>query len=448
MSSYIYPTLQWIAATRKGPTVTARFLFLVSSVMMLTECSLMNLPFTVDDILALTSLSTPSDDAVRLAVFNNVCTMALQPLFPGARFPPVVAVPQWSSLVLTLLQQANTFLQARANDGSASSMPVPLPNGDRVIEPGVPLGAALPDPLLWTPLKVDGNVQSFLTPQWGYVRNVISNDDATLLLTVADHLFPTPPQREKEIDELLALEYSNSERMSAEFWAGGPGTVTPPGIWALFCIKAMETLNFTWSRQVCVHFLLSAALFQSSITAWRIKRDKMQQRPIQAIMQRPPSIVRSWNGMVDTSVWLPYQELDFVTPPFPDYISGHSTFSGAGSTVLSECLGALAPSEVLARFSREELLMLSPIFSNSPVYDININSPSSISFAPNISRIDAEYPYTTICFNYSSWKDMAADCGKSRIYGGIHTQSANGAGLIIGDSIAKVVLDNYLLFNR
>jgi hypothetical protein len=35
-------------------------------------------------------------------------------------------------------------------------------------------------------------------------------------------------------------------------------------------------------------------------------------------------------GLVDGESWIPYQELRVVTPPFPEYVSGHSTFSAAG----------------------------------------------------------------------------------------------------------------------
>ena len=32
--------------------------------------------------------------------------------------------------------------------------------------------------------------------------------------------------------------------------------------------------------------------------------------------------------------WIPYQAANVVTPGFPEYVSGHSTFSGAGMAIL------------------------------------------------------------------------------------------------------------------
>src|SRR5205814_533262 len=37
--------------------------------------------------------------------------------------------------------------------------------------------------------------------------------------------------------------------------------------------------------------------------------------------------------------WIPYQRTNFVTPPFPGYISGHSTFSRSAAEVLSSITG-------------------------------------------------------------------------------------------------------------
>ncbi len=443
MSTYILPILRDIATNRRPPTVTARLLFLAGAVMMLTSCSIGSIPFQVDSTSSLLGLDCPHQEAARYALFTNVVTPTLQTVFPSASLPSVIPIFGYNDTITALQNQASAFLASRASDGSSASMPVPNPNGSRTIVPGTPLGTPLPEPLKWTPLHVNGQTQSFLTPQWGYVQGVV---DQTDFLSIADTLFPTPEQREKEVDEITSLTYTNEERMIAEVWAGGPGTVTPPGIWALLACKTMEHLKYSWSRQVCVHFLLCASLFQASITAWRVKRTYMQQRPIQAIMQRPAHPMSNWNGSISSDVWVPYQETNFVTPPFPDYISGHSTFSGAAAAILSEVLGDVQPTDIDTTFTQQELNLISPIFARSALYSKAVCTPACLFFAPAISNIDAAYPYTTIATDYGTWRQMAQECGKSRIYGGIHTQSANAAGLLIGDSIGKAILRAYPLF--
>ncbi len=44
-------------------------------------------------------------------------------------------------------------------------------------------------------------------------------------------------------------------------------------------------------------------------------------------------------GTVLGQNWLPYQEPTVLTPPFPKCVSGHSTFSAAGRTVMLQFYG-------------------------------------------------------------------------------------------------------------
>jgi hypothetical protein len=43
---------------------------------------------------------------------------------------------------------------------------------------------------------------------------------------------------------------------------------------------------------------------------------------------------------MDGRFWIPYQLSTFPTPPFPEFISGHSAFSAAGATVLRVFTGS------------------------------------------------------------------------------------------------------------
>jgi vanadium-dependent haloperoxidase-like protein len=50
--------------------------------------------------------------------------------------------------------------------------------------------------------------------------------------------------------------------------------------------------------------------------------------------------IRSWGGPgkgtieMDGAQWLPYQAATNPTPPFPDYVSGHSAYSAAAAEIL------------------------------------------------------------------------------------------------------------------
>ena len=88
-----------------------------------------------------------------------------------------------------------------------------------------------------------------------------------------------------------------------------------------------------------------------------------------------------------------------TTPPFPDYTSGHSTFSGAASTVLARAFGS----------TRE---------------------------------FSTESDNGLITRTFTSFRAAADEAGMSRIYGGIHYRSANLEGLRCGRQIGAAVLRN------
>ncbi len=89
------------------------------------------------------------------------------------------------------------------------------------------------------------------------------------------------------------------------------------------------------TRTVKLFFALGNAEMDAGIAAWYQKYKFDSIRPISAIRNQKtgpagPLLARSRtraSGWVDGSQWLPYQHVTVLTPPFPEYISGHSTFS-------------------------------------------------------------------------------------------------------------------------
>ena len=117
-----------------------------------------------------------------------------------------------------------------------------------------------------------------------------------------------------------------------------------------------------------------------------------------------------WIRAVD---WVPYQLDTFVTPAFPGYVSGHSTFSRAGAEVLT-------------------LLTGSAYF------------PGGISeqhFAAN-SYLDFEKgPSQDVTLQWATYYDAADQAGRSRLWGGIHIAPDDTQGRHLG---ARIGLDAYL----
>jgi hypothetical protein len=97
--------------------------------------------------------------------------------------------------------------------------------------------------------------------------------------------------------------------------------------------------------------------------------------------------------------WVPYQLPTFVTPAFPGYISGHSTFSRAAAEVMTRMTGT-------------------PYFPGGESgYTIEAGS------------LDFEKgPSTDIELEWATYYDAADQAGRSRLWGGIHIPADDFAG--------------------
>jgi PAP2 superfamily len=113
-------------------------------------------------------------------------------------------------------------------------------------------------------------------------------------------------------------------------------------------------------------------------------------------------------GWILASRWVPYQRPTFVTPAFPGYVSGHSTFSRAAAEVLTAFTGS--------RYFPGGLFM-----SEHPV--------GSLDFEQGPSR--------TVVLQAATYYDAADQAGLSRLYGGIHVAADDFAGRRIGSVCGK-----------
>lgn len=112
----------------------------------------------------------------------------------------------------------------------------------------------------------------------------------------------------------------------AQYWADGAGTYTPPGHWnAIACDLIMEH-NLDELESARTLAVLNIALMDAGISCWDTKYHYWLLRP--------------W--MADPEISTPIGR-----PPFPSYTSGHATFSGAASMVLS-CIFPAKRDDIMA----------------------------------------------------------------------------------------------------
>ncbi len=133
---------------------------------------------------------------------------------------------------------------------------------------------------------------------------------------------PGPPpstgsdQMKKDVEEVYNIikNPSRDNIRIVQFWADGIGTYTPPGHWNAIAAEDFIKQNYSevrWARNMA---LLNMAEMDAAIVCWDIKYYYFNPRPTQM------------NALVKTLTGI---------PNFPSYVSGHSVFSGAASTVLS-----------------------------------------------------------------------------------------------------------------
>lgn len=355
---------------------------------------------------------------------------------------PLAPLPENKTNFELLLSYISQYLAARDGDGWKNTFTFngTLPNGALSIDASntvsQDLNILLPQPKAWTPLMINGVRKNYLTPEWGTAnKGIIPDADWAVLLNNALALYPSDSAwaTENQQVEELYKNLNTEEKMLAEFWAGGPNTVTPPGMWISFCTMVVRSNGLTVSDEIKLYTLIGTGLYQAGISAWYLKRQKMQGRPIQMIREAYYNQqIMSWNGSIQGQFWMPYQLSNFVTPPFPDFLSGHSTFSATSARLL------------MYFFGNDTIVMKKPVNSILiPYFSTIFNTNQAINFVlndvfiyPGKSEIQpGTVPLSGISLSWNRWSDMAKSSGESRIYGGIHVESSNQAGLLLGNQL-------------
>jgi hypothetical protein len=211
----------------------------------------------------------------------------------------------------------------------------------------------------WQPLRTpvpDGGlygrflIQTFTTPQWARVT--------PFAMKAGSEFRPKPPasftqskeRYVRQARELLDLSanLTDDQKMMVEYWADGPSSETPPGHWCLFAQFVSTRDHHSLDDDVKMFFALSNALLDAGIAAWDAKVAYDSVRPITAIhFLFAGQQVRAWGGRfkgtqtIPAEQWMPYQpQVMAMTPAFPEFISGHSTFSAAAAEVLKSFTGS------------------------------------------------------------------------------------------------------------
>jgi len=251
-------------------------------------------------------------------------------------------------------------------------------DGGAVVENmGFPLALDLPKGEgLWVPTSRIVQQQLPLLPDWGANRTFAMPDGAACPL-------PPPPAYSieegspflGEAREVLEVrqDLTEEQRAIARFWSDDPMlSPTPPGHWISIASQVLDAQGADLERRVEVLAVLSVAMSDAFVGCWH---EKFRYNLI-----RPVTYIRAHLD--------PAFEPLLITPPFPEYPSGHSTQSGAAAVVLSAMFGE------------------GFVFTDATHEDDGLPARTFPSF----------------------WA-AAEEAGISRLYGGIHFRSAIEQGL-------------------
>jgi hypothetical protein len=112
-------------------------------------------------------------------------------------------------------------------------------------------------------------------------------------------------------------------------------------------------------------------------------------------------------GWITADTWMPYQLISFVTPPFPGYVSGHSTFSRSAAEVMA--------------------LVTGDDYFPGGIFEYHFDEGSGIDF---------EYgPSIEMSLQWATYFDASDQASMSRIYGGIHPPADDFSGRRIGTMV-------------
>lgn len=257
-----------------------------------------------------------------------------------------------------------------------------------------------------------------LTPYWQHVEPIG--------IKAADQFRPGPPpmkgseQLAKEVEEVVEMQanLTDTEIALVEFMRDGPQSVQQAGHWLKFAQDVSRRDNHTLDQDVKMYFLNQVTAMDAFIASWDSKMHYDFARPYALVHDHyKGQEITGWAGpgkgfvKMKGEEWRPYSPAEFLCPPFPSYVSGHSTISGACAEALRMFTGS-------DHFGESQELVAGALTEPDNLGD-------------------------TVVLQFPTFTEAAEMAGISRVLGGYHIQAENIAGLELGRDVAQEVWQFY-----
>ena len=227
--------------------------------------------------------------------------------------------------------------------------------------------------------------QPAMLPSWGKNRTMVAANGAGTIDPPAPPVFSMTAGSAFYVAAFevynAGVNLSPEQHDIAMYWNDGSGSFFPPGHNVAIALQMIRSRQLNLDQAAALLAKVGIAQNDAAIVCWRAKFVHNVLRPETFIRNY---IDPSWGTLIPT-------------PPFPSYTSGHSTFSGAGATILTAELG-----------------------------DVSFTDSTKI-------------PYGFSPRSFSNFYDYAQEAAVSRLYGGIHYRFDNENGFTCGQHIAMNV---------
>ena len=206
----------------------------------------------------------------------------------------------------------------------------------------------------------------------------------------------------KEVKEVYVIgrNLTDEQKLIAKYWDDNPFVIehsghmmfgnkkiTPGGHWMGIAAIAAKQTKANAVKTAQTYALTAVALYDAFISCWDEKYRSNVVRPVTVI-----------NELIDKG-WVAFLQ----TPPFPEYISGHSTITASASVVLAKLYGD--------QFAFQDT---------------------------------SDLRYIGLQRHFNSFQEAAAEASISRVYGGIHYRNSVDVGAECGKKVGMNIIKKVL----
>jgi hypothetical protein len=275
---------------------------------------------------------------------------------------------------------AERILAARAADGAVAAV-------SAAHAPGKQLGA-------WRPTPPDS--RPALVPGWGSVVPFVLPRASVFRPgpppTLADPLYARDFEEVKELGSANSGRRTSAQTDLARFWVE-----TAAHCWNAAARQVAVARRRPLVEDARAFALLNLAGADAFIAAWDAKFTYGQWRPVTAI----PAAEDDGNPATRaTPGWTPL----LPTPPFPDYVAGHTAYAGAAAAALDHAFG------------------------RNPGVEMKLTSRTARG----------------VVLTYSRFDDIARDVVDARVWGGVHWRTSCLRGRSLGARVGSHVAHHAL----